>query len=339
MLQFKAKKWLFALMIFFSLVIGTKTAYAETTKLEIVRQDINVMPEYDTPDILLIYSVDFKNNSDQPYSGEFVWNLPNGAKKYTVVDQSKGDNHVEPTVKHGEKNDQIVWKFPTPLQPGETKPVQIEYYYNTLQGNPDKTFVYEYIPEYPIAQAELIVYQPKKASNMVVTPDFGQAQPGNDGFSVYKKEFKNLKPGDNVQVKVGYTKSDPNPSVAPPSQQQGQSEQSTGQPEQSKRTSAAIVLLFLAAFVAVLGLIIYKAMNSKPISSNQDGEEFDDEDEVMINPQEKPKKRNLSTQQQSKGNSKLQADKKKLRDALISCRISEETYYQLLAELNEEEDH
>lgn len=199
-------------------------------------------------------------------------------------------------------------------------------------------FVYEYIPEYPIAQSEVIVYQPKKASNMVVTPDFGQAQPGHDGFSIYKKELKNLKPGDNVQVKVGYTKSDPNPSVAPPSQQQGQGE--TGQPQQSNRTSAAIVLLFLAAFVAVLGLIIYKAMNSKPISSNQDGEEFDyDEDAVMINPKEKSKKRNLGTQQQSKGNSKLQADKKKLRDALISCRITEDTYYQLLAELNEEEDH
>lgn len=336
MKQCKAKKWVFALIILLSLVMGIKTAFAETTKFEIIKMDINVMPEFDTPDILIIYSVDFKNTSDQPYSGEFVWNLPKGSKKYTVVDKSKGDNdnHVEPTVKQGEKNDQIVWKFPTPLQPGETKPVQIEYYYNNLQGNPDKTFAYEYIPEYPVVQTEVIVYQPKKASNMVVTPDFGQVQTGYDGFSVYKKEFKNLKLGDIVQVKASYTKSDPNPSVAPLSEQQGQSGQPT-QSTQSKRTSAAIVLFFIAAFVGVLGLIIYKAMNSKHIPINRNSEE-DYEDEEFIIDKEIRKIQNSNKKQPS--NSKLKAEKKKLREALLSGRISEGTYHQLLAELNEEED-
>ncbi len=299
------------LMILLSLVISTKTAFAETAKLEVIKLDINVMPEYDTPDILIIYSVDLKNTSDQPYSGEFVWNLSKGSKKYTVVDRSKGDNHVEPTVKHGEINDQIIWKFTSPLQPGETKPVQIEYYYNNLQGNPDKSFVYEYIPVYPVTQAEVEVLQPKKASNMVVTPDFGQAQPGPDGFRVFKKEFNNLKPGANVQIKASYTKSDPTPSVV--SQQQGQGEQSSGQPQQSKRTNASI-WLFFAAFVATIGLIIYKAMNSKLISAK------------------------LNTNKQKPKNSKLQSEKIKLRDELISCRITEDTYDQLLAELNEEED-
>ncbi|GAB6151389.1 hypothetical protein JCM17380_01390 [Desulfosporosinus burensis] len=337
MRQYKAKQWIFALMILLSLVMGTKTAFAETAKLEIINMDINVMPEFDTPDILIIYSVDFKNTSDQPYSGEFVWNLPKGSKKYTVADKSKGDNHVEPTIKQGEKNDQIVWKFPTPLQPGEIKSVQIEYYYNNLQGNPDKTFAYEYIPEYSIAQAEVIVFQPKKASNMVVTPDFGQVQTGYDGFSIYKKEFKNLKPGDNVQIKASYTKSDPNPSVAPQSEQQGQSGQSTQSP-QSKRTSAAVVLFFLAAFVAVLGLIIYKAMNSKHNPANRNSEEdFEDyEDDEFVIDKEIRKIQNSNKKQSS--NSKLKAEKKKLREALLSGRISEETYHQLLAELNEEED-
>ena len=48
-------------MILLSLVISTKTAFAETAKLEVIKLDINVMPEYDTPDILIIYSVDLKN--------------------------------------------------------------------------------------------------------------------------------------------------------------------------------------------------------------------------------------------------------------------------------------
>jgi len=313
MRHLKSIKLFFTLVILLSLVFSTKTAFAETAKLEVIKMNINVMPEYDNPDILIIYSVDLKNTSDYPYSGEFVWNLPKGSNKYTVVDRSKGDNHVEPTVKHGEKNDQIIWKFTSPLQPGETKPVQIEYYYNNLQGNPDKTFVYEYIPEYPVTQAEVEVLQPKKASNMVVTPDFGQAQPGPDGFSVFKKEFNNLKPGTNVQIKASYTKSDPSPSVAPLSQQQGQGEQSTEQSQSSKRTSV-IVGLFLATFVAVIGLIIYKGMNSKLIPAK-------------LNPNKQPS-----------NNSKLQSEKNKLRDELISCRITEDTYDQLLAELNEEED-
>ena len=280
MQQFDAKKWVFVLMILLSLVIDTKTAFAVTAKPEITKIEINVMPEYDTLDILIIYSVDFKNTSDQPYLGEFVWNLPHGSKKYTVVDKSKGDNHLEPTVKHSEKNDQIVWNFPTPLQPGETKPVQIEYYYNNLQGNPDKTFVYEYVPEYPVVQAEIIVFQPKQASNLIITPDYGQPQPGYDGFTIYKKEFNNLKPGANVQIKASYTKSDPHPSVAPQSEQQGKSGQPT-QSAQSERT-IAVILLFFAALVAIGCLIIYKGMKTKhnPIKRNSE-DDYEDGDFIM----------------------------------------------------------
>ncbi|MBC2724378.1 hypothetical protein [Desulfosporosinus sp.] len=334
MRQSKAKKWVFALIMVLSLMIGTKTSLAETSKLEIMNMDINVMPEYDTPDILLIYSVDFKNTSDQPYSGEFVWNLPKNSKRYTVADKTKGDNHLEPTIKHNEKNDQIVWRFPTPLQPGETKSLQIEYYYNNLEGDPDKTFVYEYISEYPVAKAQVSVFQPKKASNMVVTPDFGQAQTGYEGFSVYKKELKDLKPGSNAQIKVSYTKSDPNPSVASLSEQQVQSGLSTQSP-QNKRTSSAVVLIFLAAFVGVLGLIIYKAMSRKPIPIHRNRKQ-EYEHEEFITDEEFRKLQNPSNKQPS--HKKLKAEKRKLRDALLSGRISEETYHQLLAELNEEED-
>jgi len=334
MRQSKAKKWVFALIIVLSLMIGTKTTYAETSKLEIMNMDINVMPEYDTPDILLIYSVDFNNTSDQPYSDEFVWNLPKNSKEYTVADKTKGDNHLKPTVKHNEKNDQIVWKFPTPLQPGETKSVQIEYYYNNLEGNPDKTFVYEYISEYPVAQAQVSVFQPKKASNMVVTPDFGQPQTGYEGFSIYKKEYKNLKPGGNAQIRVSNTKSDPNPSVAPLSEQKVQSGLSTQSP-QNKRTSAAVVLVFLAAFVGVLGLIIYKAMSRKPIPIHRNSKHVYEYEE-FITDEEFRELQNPNNKQPS--HRKLKAEKRKLRDALLSGRISEETYHQLLAELNEEED-
>jgi len=52
MQQLKSIKWFFMLMILLSLVISTKTAFAETAKLEVIKLDINVMPEYDTPDIL-----------------------------------------------------------------------------------------------------------------------------------------------------------------------------------------------------------------------------------------------------------------------------------------------
>ncbi|MCO5388805.1 MAG: hypothetical protein NHB14_26905 [Desulfosporosinus sp.] len=169
---------------------------------------------------------------------------------------------------------------------------------------------------------------------MVVTPDFGQAQTGYEGFSIYKKEFKDLKPGSNAQIKVSYTKSDPNPSVAPLSEQKVQSDLSTQSP-QSKRTSAAVVLVFLAAFVGVLGLIIYKAMSRKPIPIHRNSKQ-EYEHEEFITDEEFRELQNSNNKQPS--HKKLKTEKRKLREALLSGRISEETYHQLLAELNEEED-
>lgn len=320
-------------MILLSLVISTKTVFAETAKLEIVKTDINVMPEYDMPNVLIIYSVEIKNTSDQIYSGEFVWNLPKSSTKYTVVDRSKGDNHVDTTLKQGEKNNQIVWKFPTPLQPGEIRPVQIEYYFDNLQGNPDKTFVYEYIPEYQVVQALVTVFQPQKASNMSVTPDFGQPQSGYDGFTVFKKEYNNLKPTDSVLIKVSYTKSDPTPSVPPLSEKKDQSTQSS-QSLLSKVGSDAGVLFFIAAFVVVLGLISYKVINSKQTSEKR-SREADYQDEFIMD-EEIRRMQNSNNKQPSNRN--LKAEKKKLREALLNGRISEETYHQLVAEITNDEE-
>lgn len=343
MQKFKLKLGVLTFLVLFSLVFGSKAALAETSNVEIIQVEIQVMPEYDTPDILLIYHPEFKNTSDQPYAGELVWNVPKGSKNHIVVDrgQGQGDSHVQISVKPGDKMDQLVWKLTTPIPPGETRLAQIEYYYNNLQGNPDKTFAYDFISEYPVTQANVVVFRPLKASNFILTPDYGQPQPTGDGFSIYSKQFSNLKLGDKVELKGSYTKSDPNPSVAPPSQQQGGLP--AGQTPQSKRTSAAVVMLFLAAFVAVIGLIIYKAMNSEHSSTDQyydddfvvdNNVDVDVDDAALLNKKTKKTRNSSSKKQDPK--SKFQADKKKLRDALLSSRISEETYHQLLAELEEE---
>lgn len=334
-MQPKIKKMFILIISIAILLVHSNIVLAQNGEIEISKLETQIMPEYDTTDILIVNAIELRNKSAKEYSGDLKWRIPKGAIKHIVSDKQM-DKHLQFNILNSKGYDEIVWKMPAPIKPGEVKNIHLEFYYNNLQGNPDKQFNYQLAQSYPILTAQLIMVQPIKAINFKITPDFGQPQ-SNQGFTFYIKSINNLAAEENLKISATYSKSDPNPSILPGQQQvQNQNVQAT----ESNSNSNSNLMIFLLAGAAILIVIM---ITIKITSNNNNEEEYfeDDNYDHVYDDEEyldKPKKKRTNNINSEKINKIkwLEAEKKKLRKKLENALITEVDYYEAVIELEEE---
>lgn len=300
--------------------------YAEnSTPLKISKLGISVMPEYDTLDVLVLYSLTFQNDSAQPYSGEIRFPVPKGTSSNIVTEKvNNNDQHLNVRIEDKGDTAEFVWK---PLQPIQSKAiysVHLEYYYNPLPGTGSKTFTYKFQANMPVDQPQVHVYQPLKATDFKMEP-VGQALGADSqGFQIYGVNPSTLKTGDKIEVKVSYTKNDPKPSVDPPSASQGATGGAGQTPQSSKsQLSSAAIIVPIAAILIGIIVIAAKALTNR-------------ENETEIDSQPVRKSNQKSKHGKSSGESKFAQEKRKLREMLLNGDLSEDLYRELLMDLERE---
>jgi len=311
-----------ALVLCFTLTFGVPVFAEVNTPLKISKMGISVMPEYDTSEVLVLYALTFQNQSNQPYSGDIRFPVPKGTTSNIVTENANGsDTHVNLRAEDKGDSAEFVWKPLQPIQPNAVYSVHLEYYYNPLPGTGGKSFTYSFPANMPVDQPQVHVYQPLKATDFKMEP---AGQPlGNDqqGFQVYGFSSPRLKPGDKIEFKVSYTKNDPSPSVQPPSAAAG-TPGGTAQtaPASKGQLSSAAILVPLAALVIGVAFIAVKALgNSRPEEK-----------------QSASGSAHRNRESQKPVDCKLAQEKKRLRQLLINGNIGEETYYELLSDLESE---
>ena len=347
----RSKKTIYIFTMLLTLIFSVNYAWAQENTLQIQKLEIQILPEYDTSDILLLNLIEFKNISDQNFSGELRWKVPKGSKTHIVTANNQPDNHLQIAVTSEEKFDVVTWKLPTPIKPGETSAVHLEYYYNNLQGSPDKTFSFEFTPDYPVSTAEVYVIQPIKATNFKLTPDFGQPHK-DEQFSFFVKNFF-MSPDSGIKIEGSYTKTDPNPSLSSQQTQSGE-QQGTAQGEKTNNTVKILLALGIGAFIAFL---IYKEIRNRNLREDDRNYEDDDddddykeddykEDETELKEQEAEEEEeneadeqaNYQEEDENELESPLKDEKRRLEEDFRDGRISESDYLEMLSELEEQEE-
>jgi len=341
----RSRKTLFIFTIVFTLIFGLNFAWAQGDTIQIQKLEIEILPEYDTADILAINAIEFKNISDQDFTGELTWRAPKGSKTHIITTDDQPDNHLQFAVAAEENFDKLTWKLPKPLKPGETQSIHLEYYYNNLQGAPDKTFSFEFTPDYPVSAAEVYVIQPITATNFKLTPEFGQAHQ-SDKFTFFVKKFF-VSPDNGIKIEGSYTKTDPNPSVS--GQQMPAGEQQGGAQGAPNNTVKILLALGIGAFIA---LLIYKEIrnrNTREDARNYDEDDYENEeseheedledDKEVEDPaqDEEDQEEDQEDQEDDEPQNSLAAEKRKLEEAFKDGRISESDYLEMLSEIEEQE--
>ena len=331
-----------ALMLLFSIKVP---AFAnEINSMELKNFYVDVWPEYDDPRVLVIYKGAFINNTGNTIkTGEKVYfNVPNGAEigmacESDVNYQAHGCQPYE-TISKGaetattEDDYQVLsWKITKDVEPGQEYYVFMEFYYNPIEGQTDKTINYIFRPSAKIDTMNLLVQQPAKATNFKLSPEAPSS--GKSGeFTNYYYSYSNVKPEDNKEIKITYTKTDPKPSVEKAKDAAGGTVED-GAPLGTSAWSEPATMAAGIFFVGLLGFFVYYAVNNnKP---NHRAQRVKNKAKKSKNSKQQ-EDRNLGKLSNSKGNNKLIQEKKKIRQMLLNGEIGEETYRELIAELEDE---
>ncbi|MDA8210308.1 MAG: hypothetical protein M0021_00270 [Clostridia bacterium] len=312
------KKVIKVLAILLGLVLAyTTPVYAENSgPFKISTLDISVMPEYDTSEVLILYSINYVNTSGQPYNGEVRFPAPKGTTSNIVKETATtNDNHLAVRVEDKGDYAEFFWKPSQAIQPNASYPIHLEYYYNPLPGSGNKAFTYQFRATLPVDQARINVYQPLKATNFKMEPVGQLLGQDNQGFQVYGLNSANLKNGDRVDLKIAYTKEDPNPSIQKPgvSGLTGQSGQASG-----GQFSSAVIIIPLVVLGVIIAIIVVKTFGNREMA------------------REAVNRRVVQNNREETRDSKLAKEKRKLRQKLLNGEISEETYHELLMEIEED---
>lgn len=287
--------------------------------------DLMVKPEYDQSDVLVIYDAQLVNNSTSSYSGDVVFRVPKGINLGQTCEINQKGDHLCQLARTEDQGDyQLVrWSVGRDLGPGESYHAYMEFYYNPIQKKEGRKFIeYEYYPVMPVGQLELTVVQPLRSTDFQASPaPQATSQVVLDGtqFTAHSYQFKNLTGDRPVKVSFSYSKPDDRPSVA---KKVAQGTAPGGGTSPGKKMDPA--LLGLAVILAgVLGFFLYQASGSRQRAT-------------AGTPTRARGKEARSVKSAPERGGDHVDERKRARQMLLQGQISEETYKQILRDLDQE---
>lgn len=173
------------------------------TPLTLPSAEVDLWPEYDQPDMLVIYHFTLPSSVSLPYS-------------MTVrIPASVGDPHAVAAA----QPDGGLFKLPYTMEvsgqwtslkfSATTTEVQIEYYDQNLQKNgANRHFVYNWPGDYAVGSLFVQVQQPVDASDMQISPNLSTIQKGaKDNLTYYSAEEGAMEAGQSFTLTIDYKKS------------------------------------------------------------------------------------------------------------------------------------
>ncbi|GAV23328.1 hypothetical protein [Carboxydothermus pertinax] len=288
---------------------------------------VSVLPEYDEPDkILVIYEGTII--SSLPYNGEIKFMVPKKDQNINVgmaCEINAAGGHECQPYRFTDKGDyqELTWKLSKTVQPGQEYKVYLEFYYDGIKGQANKTIDYKFVPILPIKNLTLFVGKPLKATNFKLDPPYTFT---GQGYNLNTFGYTFTNPTNPISIKISYTKDDPNPSFEKPkNDNQAANTQAppttSTTPTISTPVSDWIILLLFILFIVFLGLLIFYALKTQSSS----------------HPTRKDKNSRYGKGSSRSGaQAQLAAERKRIRRLLLEGKISEETYRELISDLENE---
>jgi hypothetical protein len=193
------KKLFIPLLIFLSLLIPISAAAQD--EVEIASLEIDFWPEYDSPDMLVIYRIDLSTVVTLPVELNIRIPAVAGEPNAVAVRDSSGSLLNAPY----ERTVQGDWAYIslTSTLPG----LQIEYYDPQLNisGN-NRTYEFSWQTSYQVEELVLQVQQPWDASDLIVSPGDENISQSTDGLIYHTIDLGSKPAGTTSQFSISYVK-------------------------------------------------------------------------------------------------------------------------------------
>jgi hypothetical protein len=195
-------KRILLLLVLLVLVITPGFTLQEQNPVHITRMEIDIWPEYDRTQVLVIYRVQLSRETPLPV--RFSIRIPKEAGKPFKVAMRDLDGvlyNVEYSIEPEGNWNQIVLTT-------SSEELYIEYYDPDLvkTGN-DREFALSWFSDYPIDKLVVKVQQPRNSENLWISPSMGLGELNpNDNLVYLSGDFGALPTGTSFSIALAYTR-------------------------------------------------------------------------------------------------------------------------------------
>lgn len=248
-LGLKAVLLLVLTSLLITLISSQLTMAQETeSKPKVTNLEVEIMPEYDDPRVLVILRPTLSSDTKLPAKVTFT--IPRKDTEINMACEILENNGMacKPT-EIVDKGDYQEVSFTAQTR----RTLMFEYYYNPFGAVKvgAKKFNYKFISNFAhIDRVNLAIQKPRKAEDFKISPAaVTTTEDPNEKLTYYLYSFSDVSEGQELSFDVSYKKDDPATSVSPKGTAPGQSANTSG--------FNISKLLPLIAVLALIGIIIY----------------------------------------------------------------------------------
>jgi len=194
------RRWA-SLMILILAMLLPLGVHAQTS-LVLSSLQIGIWPEYDKPNVLVIYQITLSATTTYPADVSLRIPITAGEPNAVAIRQPDG------SLVNIDKTRQVVGEWAIINFTTTVPEVQLEYYDPglTKDGNA-RHYTYVWPGDYAVTQLSIQVQQPSGATDMRISPSLGAGAVGSDNLTYYTQDIGAVPTGQNFQITIDYQKS------------------------------------------------------------------------------------------------------------------------------------
>jgi len=220
---------------------------AQAAGFSATQMKVSVWPEYDDPRVLVINEADLDPSVKLPADVSF--NTPKGAEIGMACEVDSSGGHACKAYQLVDHGDYQTLTYTVEAQ----RKVFLEYYYVAfVAGTPGRSFDFTFRPGFPAKSLNLEVQEPLRSTAFALDPILPQTNTDAQGLTYHAQSYTDVSVDQPLDVKVSYTKTDNNPSVAKKDSVAEGGSSTSASAAGGQRNTAVFVVLGVLAFGGVL---------------------------------------------------------------------------------------
>jgi hypothetical protein len=200
----KKRQWWGTVVLLGFLFSAQTAVMAQSSPVQIKNLRVELWPEYDQPQTLVIYHVELASTTALP--AQLTFRLPGYLEKMHVVAVERDGGLVEVSpdaIQLRHEGNELLLTFSTPVPK-----VQFEYYDPMMmkKEGQKRELKYDFVATYETEKATFQVQEPAGAENFAMTPAASSSFTGSDGLKYNSVEVSGLAAKETFNLTADYTR-------------------------------------------------------------------------------------------------------------------------------------
>ena len=183
------RKWSLVLLLVFTtaLIILLPITVLAQDELKLSYLEVDLWPEYDSPEILVIYRITLPPTVSLPV--DLTFRIPAAAGEPSAVAVKGISADGDPGLFETPYEHQVDGEWGLVTMTATMPELQLEYYDpGLLKQGAARQYEYQWPGDYEVDSLLIQVQQPRDAFDMSISPASGNGVPGEDGLVYYNKQ-------------------------------------------------------------------------------------------------------------------------------------------------------